>query len=197
MKKNGQAVVEFVVALIPLLVLVAGLVQFGLLASAHTRAMGEAREEAAQHMLAPLIGGPATEYYEEWTDGDDDASYSADDESHVGNLLALSSAIVNPAHPIQLQEQIGDNLISALPAAPYLIFWGLQQGKHTETVPVLPIVRSLFYAGEEIEVSVSKAPGDKCERCWTYSPSVGLHSEIPTLCSRCFEILKEIDKGRG
>jgi len=51
-------------------------------------------------------------------------------------------------------------------------------------------------SGEEIEVSVSKAPGDKCERCWTYSPSVGSHSEMPTLCSRCFEILKEIDKGR-
>ncbi len=50
-------------------------------------------------------------------------------------------------------------------------------------------------SSEEIGVSVSKAPGDKCERCWTYSPSVGSHSEMPTLCSRCFEILKEIDKG--
>jgi isoleucyl-tRNA synthetase len=50
-------------------------------------------------------------------------------------------------------------------------------------------------SGEEIEINVSKAPGDKCERCWTYSPSVGSHSEMPTLCSRCFEILKEIDKG--
>ena len=59
------------------------------------------------------------------------------------------------------------------------------------------LTQSSELSGEEIEVSVSKAPGDKCERCWTYSPSVGLHSEIPTLCSRCFEILKEIDKGRG
>ena len=59
------------------------------------------------------------------------------------------------------------------------------------------LTQSSELSGEEIEVSVSKAPGDKCERCWTYSPSVGSHSEIPTLCSRCFEILKEIDKGRG
>ena len=57
------------------------------------------------------------------------------------------------------------------------------------------LTQSSELSGEEIGVSVSKAPGDKCERCWTYSPSVGSHSEMPTLCSRCFEILKEIDKG--
>ena len=58
----------------------------------------------------------------------------------------------------------------------------------------LELTQSSELSGEEIEVSVSKAPGAKCERCWTYSPSVGSHSELPTLCSRCFEILKEIDK---
>ncbi len=42
----------------------------------------------------------------------------------------------------------------------------------------------------ELEISVEKAEGDKCERCWCISKTVGESSEHPTLCSRCCEILK-------
>ena len=43
---------------------------------------------------------------------------------------------------------------------------------------------------EEINVAVEKAQGEKCERCWVYSDTVGQNSEHPTLCARCAEILK-------
>ncbi|MGE5454504.1 MAG: isoleucine--tRNA ligase [Methylocystaceae bacterium] len=33
------------------------------------------------------------------------------------------------------------------------------------------------------------APGDKCERCWKYSPSVGGTSEHPTVCGRCAQVV--------
>lgn len=39
-------------------------------------------------------------------------------------------------------------------------------------------------------VVIQKAEGEKCERCWMYSKSVGTVSEHPTLCKRCAEILK-------
>ncbi len=42
----------------------------------------------------------------------------------------------------------------------------------------------------EIQVTVEKANGGKCERCWSISETVGTNSEHPTLCSRCCEILK-------
>ncbi|MBQ0097397.1 MAG: isoleucine--tRNA ligase [Oscillospiraceae bacterium] len=42
----------------------------------------------------------------------------------------------------------------------------------------------------ELEVEVSKADGEKCERCWAFSETVGECSEHPTLCKRCAEILK-------
>lgn len=42
----------------------------------------------------------------------------------------------------------------------------------------------------EVEIAVSKADGDKCERCWSISETVGKNSEHPTLCSRCCENLK-------
>ena len=37
----------------------------------------------------------------------------------------------------------------------------------------------------EIGVKVTKADGEKCERCWSYSPSVGTIKLYPTLCSKC------------
>lgn len=43
---------------------------------------------------------------------------------------------------------------------------------------------------DDINVVVEKAQGEKCERCWVYSDTVGQNKEHPTLCARCAEILK-------
>ncbi|GFR35034.1 isoleucine--tRNA ligase [Thermobrachium celere] len=43
---------------------------------------------------------------------------------------------------------------------------------------------------KDLAVVVSVAPGEKCERCWVYSETVGQDSEHPTLCSRCVSVLK-------
>lgn len=42
----------------------------------------------------------------------------------------------------------------------------------------------------ELEIKIDKAEGEKCERCWVISKTVGENSEHPTLCSRCCENLK-------
>ena len=36
-----------------------------------------------------------------------------------------------------------------------------------------------------IGVKIERASGEKCERCWMYSDTVGESSEYPTLCERC------------
>lgn len=153
MNKNGQAIVEFVVALIPLLALVAGLVQLGMLTNAHTEAMVEARRRVANRMIVTSLGSAARDYYADWDNGHDGVSYSADDEAQEGNVRALRTALTVPAHTEELEARVGGNLISDLTIDPYLILWGLEQGEHSETVPVLPIARSLFYADDEIEVA--------------------------------------------
>ncbi|MGN0663998.1 MAG: isoleucine--tRNA ligase [Negativibacillus sp.] len=43
---------------------------------------------------------------------------------------------------------------------------------------------------EGLHVLVEKADGQKCERCWVYSETVGSDPEHPTLCARCSKILK-------
>ncbi|MEG1448729.1 MAG: zinc finger domain-containing protein [Oscillospiraceae bacterium] len=39
-------------------------------------------------------------------------------------------------------------------------------------------------------MTVSKASGEKCERCWMYSDTVGKDSEDPQICARCASVLK-------
>ena len=43
---------------------------------------------------------------------------------------------------------------------------------------------------DETSFEVVKATGEKCERCWAYSETVGKNSELPTLCSRCASVVK-------
>ena len=44
-----------------------------------------------------------------------------------------------------------------------------------------------------VSVQVSKADGQKCERCWNYSIHVGEDQNYPTVCERCSAVLKEIE----
>jgi isoleucyl-tRNA synthetase len=42
-----------------------------------------------------------------------------------------------------------------------------------------------------ITVSVSKAEGQKCERCWHWETDVGINPEHPTICARCVRAVEE------
>ena len=42
---------------------------------------------------------------------------------------------------------------------------------------------------EGLQVTVSKAHGEKCERCWAYSDTVGKDEKHLTLCARCAAII--------
>lgn len=43
---------------------------------------------------------------------------------------------------------------------------------------------------EDLKVTVQAAEGEKCERCWIYSDTVGKDAEHPTVCARCASALK-------
>jgi isoleucyl-tRNA synthetase len=49
-----------------------------------------------------------------------------------------------------------------------------------------------FYEDPEtkgIKVSISVASGQKCERCWMISESVGKNETHETLCDRCAKVV--------
>ncbi len=44
--------------------------------------------------------------------------------------------------------------------------------------------------GEDVTYTIEKAAGEKCERCWCYSETVGKHAAHPTLCARCATVVE-------
>ncbi|WP_391120860.1 isoleucine--tRNA ligase [Psychrobacillus sp. L3] len=44
---------------------------------------------------------------------------------------------------------------------------------------------------ENASVLVEKADGEKCERCWTISETVGSDEKHPTLCTRCADVVEK------
>ena len=67
--------------------------------------------------------------------------------------------------------------------------------KHEGQLASLFIVSSVrleAQEGEEFEVEVRIAPGEKCQRCWNFSPYVGESKEYPLFCERCEHVVKEM-----
>ncbi|HYX27393.1 MAG TPA: isoleucine--tRNA ligase [Pyrinomonadaceae bacterium] len=48
-------------------------------------------------------------------------------------------------------------------------------------------------AAHQIDVTITRAHGEKCERCWNYSARVGESSKYPSVCERCVAVLDEIE----
>ncbi len=68
--------------------------------------------------------------------------------------------------------------------------------ENQELLEVVLIVSNLEILEEKrkdtikLGVKVEHAEGEKCERCWMYSKTVGQDKENPTICSKCSENLK-------
>ena len=55
---------------------------------------------------------------------------------------------------------------------------------------IVSAVEIVDNGANELTVDIQLAEGEKCERCWEHSTTVGADSEHPTLCARCCEVLK-------
>ena len=70
-----------------------------------------------------------------------------------------------------------------------------------EALPEIFITSAVEVAGGEgavkgdvagLSVTIAKADGEKCERCWKFSDTVGQDAEHPTLCAHCAQTMKEL-----
>ena len=64
----------------------------------------------------------------------------------------------------------------------------LQENK--ELLMTVFIVSGLEIVEGQSDIKVEIADGEKCERCWMYSTTVGEDKENPTICNRCSKALK-------
>lgn len=151
--RRGQAVVELVVALVVLLVLLAGTLQVGWLGVHHSRAMTEARREAGVKAMLPDATFSAPRFIRNCTVGADGVAYSRDDGVVTDNPDMIADGIVSFSHPAQLDGIRPDSEVSAIArgAMPEAMF-GLVQGEKTDRVLMLPVMRDLIYSADEVEV---------------------------------------------
>lgn len=153
--RAGQAIIEFVVGLVAVLAVAAGLLQIARLARAHTETLALAREEAARDAMSagyvePV--SPAPRFIRDWSLGPDGAAYSRDDRIVPGSPGDISSLLIERARPDDLEDLLPDNPVSPMsdPAAVMPGFYLVRGGARSDPIPLLPVVRRLLYNAPSI-----------------------------------------------
>lgn len=151
--KSGQAIVELAVALVVLLVLVAGGIQICSMGHSQSQLMMTARRLAGQKAMSDESSFSSPQFIAACTPGPDGITFSRDDGTTPGDATLLQVGIVDYAHPDELNTQRSDNPVSGLANSsfPQEIF-GLVDGEATEDVALMPVVRNLLYSRDSIEL---------------------------------------------
>ena len=120
-------------------------------------------------------------------------------EADWDTLLAVRTEALKALEAARVEKRIGGSLEAQLHvAAPEKIYPGLEryrdQLRYAFIVSDVVLEKAGATNGDTgLTISVSKAPGSKCERCWNYSTHVGEDGTYPTVCERCSAVLAEIE----
>ncbi len=114
-------------------------------------------------------------------------------------LLSVRDEALKVLEAARAEKQIGSSLEAQVRlAAPESIYPVLEryrdQLRYLFIVSDVVLEKSAASNGDTgLAITVSKAPGQKCERCWNYSVHVGEDKNYPTVCERCSAVLSEIE----
>lgn len=145
-----------------------------------------------EELSVQMAGWP--EYNEDYLDPELEARWD--------KILKLREFVAKPLEEARQQRIIGHSLDAQVQLFAAGEWYDFLQGL-TEDLANIFITSSVSvqkledapqdaYSNEDLEgvaVSIVKAPGEKCERCWTYSISTGEDAEHPTLCRRCAAVI--------
>jgi isoleucyl-tRNA synthetase len=120
-------------------------------------------------------------------------------ESDWRTLLSVRDGALKALEAARNEKRIGGGLEAQLRlSAPESVYPVLE--RYRDELRYLFIVSSVILEKSPanngdtgLTFEVSKAPGEKCERCWNYSTHVGEDRSYPTVCERCSAVLSEIE----
>ena len=117
-------------------------------------------------------------------------------------MIAIRSEIARAIEIARKNKVLGHSLEASVDISPPEDLRHFLEA-HREDMRVLSIVSQLNivdrdgisdpYRSGEFEglmIGVTKARGQKCNRCWIYSESVGTDTEHPAICGRCLQTLR-------
>ena len=130
-------------------------------------------------------------------------------EARWGRLIALRSEITKALEIARREKIIGHPLEAEvlLLVAGELGDFLTQEWQTLQEISIVSVLTGVEefpdiglapFFSEEIKglaIMVRPADGDKCERCWTRSTSVGGNKEHPVICDRCCTIIADMHIG--
>jgi isoleucyl-tRNA synthetase len=115
------------------------------------------------------------------------------------SLLGVRDEALKALEAARAQKQIGGSLEAQLVITAAGPLYSLLD-RHRDQLRYLFIVSDVVLEkapsnnGEAaVQISVGRAAGAKCERCWNYSTHVGENPLYPTVCERCGPVLAELE----
>ena len=105
-------------------------------------------------------------------------------EARYGGLLAVRAEVQKALEQARQAKLIGSGLEAAISLSAEGEQLALLEAAKDE-LPAIFIVSRVSLARGKLSVKVERAPGKKCERCWTYAEDVGQNRAHPTICGKC------------
>jgi hypothetical protein len=157
--KSGQAIIEFCIGIVALLAVIGGIFQLGRLGLARTQARVDATRVAHNRSMFDIstTGLSLPRYIDRMSDGRDDYSYSEDDIAIGGNDQEAFDRLASHMQPSLAHRHAAGNPVGDITDPTQMILgMGLVHGNGMElNIPVLPVVRRLFFNRDSIDLQVT------------------------------------------
>jgi isoleucyl-tRNA synthetase len=107
-------------------------------------------------------------------------------------LFEIRDEVLRALEEARVAKQIGSSLEAKVTISAFRETLSLLR-KYEKDLRYIFIVSQVEVLEGEPGITVSRAEGEKCERCWNYSTHVGEFEAYPTVCERCVAALTEIE----
>jgi isoleucyl-tRNA synthetase len=122
-------------------------------------------------------------FEETWVDDELRASYE--------RLFEIRSAVTKALEDARNAKLIGSGLEARVTVTANDETRSFLEGFGGDLRFIFIVSQVELVSGSTLSVSVARAEGEKCDRCWNYTTDVGVDPNYPGACARCVESLKE------
>jgi isoleucyl-tRNA synthetase len=108
-------------------------------------------------------------------------------------IITVRATVLKAIEPMRAQKTLGSSLEAQAVVTTNKNFEGALQGINMAEV----CITSDFVIGykfDQLDATIHKAEGCKCERCWKVLPEVGTDKTHPGLCLRCADAVNAFEK---
>jgi isoleucyl-tRNA synthetase len=156
--------------------------------------------DGMSRLLAPILAFTSDEAYENIPGKEFDSVHLAefpkssgtDDSALISKwerLFSIRDEVLKTLEDSRNQKVIGSSLESKVTVAADAETFEFLNGYSNDLRYIFIVSQTELVKGDGLAVAVTRADGEKCERCWNYSTRIGESTEFPTVCERCVDHL--------